>query len=91
MMKLVLVWNGINLILDYLNDLWRYSVSDNSFTWMYGTASKTANFVSPAPGGLSKHSMVLANDNLYVFGGSGYDDAGTLGSDTGCLLIVRLF
>ena len=67
----------------YLNDLWRYDPSTNVWTWMSG--SNTANQVGvygtkgvPAdanvPGGRQVSvSWIDDSDNLWLFGGDGYD------------------
>lgn len=70
----------------YLNDLWRYSTSDNTWTWMGGTNAtnsvgkygtqvpSTANY----PGGRYGATVLNINDSeLWMYGGWG------LGSATG--------
>lgn len=73
----------------YLNDLWEYDTSSKAWTWVaggsshndagvYGTLGTAA--VGNAPGGRdSAASWVDSSGNLWLFGGIGYDSAGTLG------------
>jgi N-acetylneuraminic acid mutarotase len=68
-----------------LNDLWRYSPGSGQWTWISGAA--TANgpglYGTPGtpgvPGGREATlSWVDSAGNLWLFGGEGYDSAGTL-------------
>lgn len=72
-----------------LNDLWKYTPSTSEWTWVSGGAGDNASGVhgtrgtgSPAsvPGGRNSiSSWTDASGNLWLFGGYGYDEAGTLG------------
>jgi N-acetylneuraminic acid mutarotase len=72
-----------------LGDLWKYSPSANEWTWMsgadlaiptgvYGTRG-TASVGDVVGGRSSMNSWIDASSNLWLFGGYGYDSAGTLG------------
>lgn len=68
---------------DRLNDLWKYD--GTYWTWISGasTANQTAIYGTkgvPAPANVpgarfGSNSWIGANDNLYLFGGNGYDNA----------------
>ncbi len=72
----------------YLNDLWRYDGTD--WTWMSGNDSLgqpgvygTKGIASPSsvPGGrLRSVSWIDQANNLWLFGGYGYDNAGSPGT-----------
>jgi len=67
-----------------LNDLWKLNPSTSVWTWMGGssTAGQSGAYSSGAnnPGGrYYAHSWADANGNLWLFGGWGYDAAGTAG------------
>jgi N-acetylneuraminic acid mutarotase len=72
-----------------LNDLWRFTPATNEWTWMSGSASlNTAGdygtLSSPAaantPGArYQADTWMDKSGNLWLFGGWGYDSAGTLG------------
>jgi len=74
----------------YLNDLWRYDRSSGNWAWMKGSSSadQAGTYGSmgvPAklntPGGRHRAvSWVDSIGNLWLFGGAGYDSAGTLGA-----------
>lgn len=73
----------------FFNDLWKFDPATNEWTWMsganmpndtgsYGTLG--AGSVNNIPGARTHHNMWTdAAGDLYVFGGSGLDDAGTFG------------
>jgi N-acetylneuraminic acid mutarotase len=72
-----------------LNDLWRFTPSTAAWTWVsggygdnatgsYGTQGSAQ--VSNLPGGRNSiRSWIDSSGNLWLFGGYGYDSAGTLG------------
>jgi N-acetylneuraminic acid mutarotase len=72
-----------------LNDLWRYSPSTGLWTWLnggnginatgvYGTQGTAAS--GNAPGArYSASSWIDTSGNLWLFGGVGYDSAGSVG------------
>jgi N-acetylneuraminic acid mutarotase len=72
-----------------LNDLWTYSTSNGSWTWLSGASTTNAAGIygtlgvastSGAPGARQGASAwVDPSGNLWLFGGLGYDAAGTLG------------
>lgn len=71
----------------YLNDLWKYDVSNATWTWVggsksinqpgtYGTRGTPAS--ANIPGARSRATgWTDASGNLWLFGGSGYDSNGT--------------
>jgi N-acetylneuraminic acid mutarotase len=81
--------NGYNDIgsYGYLNDLWKYSPATNMWTWISGGTSVNqvgiyGSFGVFSPGNIpgtrfGSASFIDANDNLYLFGGYGYDIAGS--------------
>ncbi len=72
------------------NDLWSFAPSSGEWTWMGGTQSggvagtygtQATAAVANAPGGRqSPVAWVDSSGNLWLFGGGGYDSAGTSGS-----------
>ena len=75
--------------LRYLNDLWKYNVSTNQWTWMsgsdvanrigiYGTKGTAASDNVPGSRQYSV-SWADANGNLWLFGGTGFDKNGAQG------------
>jgi N-acetylneuraminic acid mutarotase len=72
-----------------LNDLWKYDVTNNTWTWVSGssTASQLGNYgnqgtpsSSNIPGArYGAVSWIDSHDNLWLFGGFGYDSAGSGG------------
>jgi N-acetylneuraminic acid mutarotase len=73
-----------------LNDLWKYSTSTRQWTWMgganvisqkgtYGTQATAAPGNVPGARDLQA-TWTDAAGNFWLFGGSGYDSAGTYGS-----------
>jgi len=83
--------NGYDFIANqgYLNDMWKYEPANNIWIWMkgdnliaqlgnYGTLGLAAP--GNKPGGRTLGATWADNSgNLYMFGGYGYDAAGTLG------------
>ena len=77
-------------VIGSLNDLWRYNISSQQWTWIsgsntvlvagvYGTKGVPSN--NNYPGGRYSHSMTI-NPNLgciFVFGGNGYAQTTTFG------------
>ena len=71
----------------YLNDLWEFSPTSKTWTWMSGSSTGGATGVygtqgAPAaanvPGGrVGAVSWTDASGNLWLFGGQGYDSAGS--------------
>jgi N-acetylneuraminic acid mutarotase len=74
---------------DDINDLWKYSLNSGQWTWVsgsntfkasgvYGTLGTAA--VGNVPGARTGAiSWIDASNNLWLFGGVGYDSAGTSG------------
>lgn len=72
---------------NYLNDLWKYDPSTNQWAWMTGSKTNGANGVYGTQGTAAAGNTPGARNvavgwtdgvgNLYLFGGSGYDSAGT--------------
>jgi N-acetylneuraminic acid mutarotase len=73
-----------------LNDLWTYSTSDGTWTWISGASTTNAAGVygsmgtaaaGNVPGARQGASAWLdASGRLWLFGGLGYDSTGTLGA-----------
>lgn len=73
----------------YLNDLWEYSPASGEWTWVGGSATANAKGVygtlgvaaaTNVPGGREYPDYWTdASGNLWLFGGYGYDSAGSLG------------
>lgn len=73
----------------YLNDLWEYSPAAGEWTWIGGSNTGNARGVygtqgaaagSNVPGGRSgAYAWTDAKGNFWLFGGGGYDSAGTYG------------
>ena len=69
---------------DFLNDLWKYSITNNQWVWMKGSNSVNKNGVygtqgvaspSNTPGSrIQGVTWVDAVNNLWLFGGNGYDN-----------------
>jgi len=92
-------YDGTNLNVGYLNDLWKFDLSTHEWTWMSGSSSLGACTGSigqcgvpgvygvlgtpgagNTPGSRSgAASWTDASGNLWLFGGIGYDAAGTFG------------
>ncbi len=72
-----------------LNDLWKYNVGQNAWTWMQGTSLINMNGIygtqnvgapSNMPGGRANLvNWTDANDNLWLFGGYGKGQSGLAG------------
>lgn len=67
---------------DFMNDLWRYTISSNQWTWMRGGNSisqagvyGTLGVPAPAntPGGRSNAVGWINSGGIWLFGGNGYD------------------
>ncbi|MBW8049649.1 MAG: hypothetical protein FVQ77_04790 [Cytophagales bacterium] len=76
---------------DPLNDLWKYDITTNEWTWMdgdnisaqpgiYGTQGIPSSTNKPGARGWGCLTWVDLIGNLWLFGGYGYDAVGTLGS-----------
>jgi len=73
---------------DYLNDLWKYNMTTNQWTWVKGTSVSgqpgtygTQGTASPSnvPGSrIGSFSWTDASGNLFLFGGMGYDGSSVL-------------
>ncbi len=71
----------------YLNDLWRYNPSTNQWTWVNGTNVSNQAAVYGTKGVSSTSNMpstryravswIDSHDNLWLFGGQGYDSGAT--------------
>ena len=74
----------------YASDLWKYDIGTNEWTWMKGPAAQSngvhgilgvPNAANDPGGRLEAYAnWTDNNNNLWLFGGYGYDDAGTLGT-----------
>jgi N-acetylneuraminic acid mutarotase len=74
-----------------LNDLWRYTVASNSWSWMSGSATGDARGVYGTRGAVGAGNIPGARDGavawvtasgggtVWLFGGNGLDSAGTRG------------
>src|SRR2546421_230195 len=77
----------MNRLLGYLNDLWRYNIASNQWTWISGNDTRGQNgiygtqgigSISNIPGGRSNSiSWTDSSNNLWLFGGNGYDSIGS--------------
>jgi N-acetylneuraminic acid mutarotase len=72
----------------YLNDLWEFSVSNKDWTWVGGSnlvaqtgTYGTLNTAAPGnvPGARGFSTVQIESGNVWLFGGFGYDSAGTQG------------
>ncbi|NHI94459.1 MAG: hypothetical protein EAX96_18355, partial [Candidatus Lokiarchaeota archaeon] len=82
---------GLDDTINYgdLNDLWRFNVSDATWTWVSGNDTRdkpgiygTQGVADPAnvPGARERSvSWTDAGDNFWLFGGGGYDNATNYG------------
>ena len=74
-----------------MNDLWKYSISNNSWTWISGNNTINQNGIygiqgisssNNIPG--SRYSSISwidsLNNNLLLFGGFGFDSVGNQGN-----------
>ena len=69
-----------------LNDLWKYNISTNQWTWVNGSSTGnqsgtygtiTVASAANVPGGRNNSmSWADGSGNLWLFGGTGYDNAG---------------
>lgn len=80
---------GANGMFGEINDLWKYTISTNQWTWVngsnavmqnsvYGTLGVAAAANVPGARGFSS-SWMDASGNLWLFGGEGYDGASNYG------------
>ena len=75
----------IESLQDYLNDLWRYDPNNGMWTWVSGSkladqygiyAAKGELIADTVPGSRRDSiSWIDSNDNLWLFGGYGYDES----------------
>jgi hypothetical protein len=76
--------------LGQVNDLWRFNISNNQWTWLSGSNVVDVNGVSGTkgvpsvdnyPGSRLEHSMIFdsAVNCIYIFGGWGYSLTGVFG------------
>jgi N-acetylneuraminic acid mutarotase len=81
-------YNGFNL--EYFNDLWEFDPSTNEWAWMGGSTTKFnqsgvyGTLGTAAAGnipGSRKYAISWSdsNGNFWLFGGNGFDSAGSLG------------
>ena len=73
----------------YLNDLWKYNISTNVWTWVSGDdinnqsaayGSKGVSSLSNKPGARQYAvGSIDGNDNIWLYGGTGYDQNGSQG------------
>jgi Galactose oxidase, central domain len=80
--------------LGLLNDLWKYNIASQQWTWLgptnsnvgqnngiYGTLGTALAVNAPGPGGRQTPAMWADNTgNIWIFGGLGLDSVGTLNS-----------
>lgn len=74
---------------DLLNDLWKYNVSSNQWTWMKGSNTQLqigtyGTLGTPAPANtpgarFDFNAWVDNSNNVWLFGGSGYDGVNNMG------------
>jgi N-acetylneuraminic acid mutarotase len=72
-----------------LNDLWKYNIGTNQWTWVKGSSVINQNGVygvkgignpSNKPGGREQSSAVYsASGEVFIFGGRGFPETGTIG------------
>ncbi len=73
-----------------LSDLWKYNITTNTWTWMkgpniyntvatYGTINVQNAANNPGARSESSATWVDASNNLWLFGGSGFDGTNTIG------------
>jgi N-acetylneuraminic acid mutarotase len=79
-------------IMGPLNDLWEYSLGSKEWTWVSGSSTVPGNQLgtygslgvataSNVPGGRAgSTSWIDASNNLWLFGGGGYDSTGASGA-----------
>ena len=74
-----------------MNDLWKYSISNNSWTWISGNNTINQNGIYGIQGISSSNNIPGSrdvsiswidslNNNLFLFGGSGFDSVGNSGN-----------
>ncbi len=64
-----------------LNDLWKFNPVSGEWIWVSGASSGNQSGSGTVPGSrmYTPASWIDANGNLWLFGGYGFDSAGTLG------------
>jgi len=83
------IFGGWDISSNLYNDLWMYKPSTGLWTWMsgdnttnnggiYGTKGTAAATNKPGSR-IGQSAFMDAGGNFYIFGGAGYDNAGTLG------------
>jgi hypothetical protein len=67
----------------YLSDLWRYQYDEQNWTFVGGNFNANASGIYQCcpslPGGRQMGILWTHNDTLYLFGGYGFDEDGSLG------------
>jgi hypothetical protein len=88
--------NGVLSSPVYMNDLWKYNIATNQWTWLGGSSSGANGTVAPTPGVYGTKGAASASNqpgvraratsktdssgNFWMFGGQGADSAGAFGS-----------
>ena len=81
------LFGGQDFFTNFYNDIWRYNISSNAWTPVSGSANLPGVYGTqnvPATGNIpgsrwGATGRTDASGNLWLFGGFGYDSAGTLG------------
>jgi len=75
-------------MIGYLNDLWRYDVKNNTWTWVsgghndtyrkgvYGEMGKASSDYFPSGRNYAAGWFDIANNEIWIFGGYGYANMG---------------
>lgn len=72
-----------------LNDLWKYDISNNIWTWVSGSTIRRqvgdyGTFKTPGPtntpGARVDGQLMLKNNEIWLFGGESYDSVGNIGT-----------
>lgn len=74
--SVIMMGGLIDSVFAYLNDIWRYDISDNTWTWLSGECNHTTpTSKSPVinPGGNKDHGIAVVDDIdlMYLYGGAG--------------------
>lgn len=82
----LLLFGGFNN-LGRCNELWKYNISNNTWTWMDGDSTLSEGIykdsLTAKPGGRDACGLILDKlGNLFVFGGYGYAENGVFGTLT---------
>lgn len=97
------VFGGIGSISNgrLLSDLWKYSAQSGQWTWVAGSSAYgalgvygtqgVANVANMPGARTTAASWIDANGNLWMFGGSGEDSAGTYGTVGGSMNDLWMF